>query len=365
MLLASGNIVDHSGDQTLEDLIGNPIEDPGQAWNAITVGGFTDRTQIGDARYRNFVALAEAGSRSPFSRTSLAWEQSSAPIKPEVLFEAGNVAINRANMECVEGLESLCTLTTGKDLTAHPLVEFNMTSAAVGQAARMAATINSLDQTLWPETTRALMVHSADWRPPMRQALKSKRKLSERVELVRQFGYGVPNLDRALASASNDVALVSQSEIQPFLRTKKQGKPASSFVVTNEIHYYRLPWPKAALEQIFSETVRLKITLSYFIEPNPGAAGSKYVRTYQSYGLRFDLQRKNESEATFRSRINELEQEDDDTSPEDGEEDASSDSGWTLGPKSRSAGSIHCDVWEGSAADLLTREHVAVYPIAG
>jgi hypothetical protein len=26
---------------------------------------------------------------------------------------------------------------------------------------------------------------------------------------------------------------------------------------------------------------------------------------------------------------------------------------------------LHCDVWEGSAADLITRELIAVYPIAG
>jgi hypothetical protein len=116
----------------------------------------------------------------------------------------------------------------------------------------------------------------------------------------------------------------------------------------------------------------LKITLSYFVEPNPGAAGTKYVRTYQSFGLRFDLQRSNESENRFRARINELEQEEEelDTGQVDQEmssDEASSspDSGWVLGPKSRSAGTLHCDIWAGSAADLIMRKQIAIYPISG
>jgi Subtilase family len=202
----------------------------------------------------------------------MAWDDASTPIKPEIMFEAGNVAINRANMDCVEGLESLSILTTGKDLVARPLVEFNMTSAAVAQAARMAATIEASNQTYWPETVRALMVHSADWREPMQQALDASGRRSERVALVRQFGYGVPVLGRALASTRNDIALIAQNTIQPFRRkivTREDGRRSYS-VITNEIHYYPIPWPREAFEQIYDQTVRLKVTLSYYIEPNPG-----------------------------------------------------------------------------------------------
>jgi hypothetical protein len=34
------------------------------------------------------------------------------------------------------------------------------------------------------------------------------------------------------------------------------------------MHFYSLPWPKAALERLESEIVIMKVTLSYFIEPN-------------------------------------------------------------------------------------------------
>ena len=37
---------------------------------------------------------------------------------------------------------------------------------------------------------------------------------------------------------------------------------------TNEIKFYNLPLPVNALNQIPLEDVELKVTLSYFIEPN-------------------------------------------------------------------------------------------------
>ena len=40
----------------------------------------------------------------------------------------------------------------------------------------------------------------------------------------------------------------------------------------NECHFYSLPWPRAALESLGEQDVTLKITLSYFVEPNPGSS---------------------------------------------------------------------------------------------
>ena len=38
---------------------------------------------------------------------------------------------------------------------------------------------------------------------------------------------------------------------------------------------------------------------------------------------------------------------------------------WFLGRESRSAGSLHSDIWTGTAAELAQRETVAVYPVSG
>jgi hypothetical protein len=39
--------------------------------------------------------------------------------------------------------------------------------------------------------------------------------------------------------------------------------------------------------------------------------------------------------------------------------------GWELGPKLRTRGSIHCDWWTGTAADLANSGVLAVYPVSG
>ena len=72
----------------------------------------------------------------------------------------------------------------------------------------------------------------------------------------------------------------------------------------NECHFYSLPWPREALESLGEQDVTLKITLSYFIEPNPGSSASFDPYRYQSYGLRFDLKRRSETLANFAKRLN-------------------------------------------------------------
>ena len=105
-----------------------------------------------------------------------------------------------------------------------------------------------------------MMVHSAEWTAPMLAALGDTPGKRTRYDLVRRFGYGVPNFERANASALNHLALFAQAEIQPF-KIEKGRK-------YNECHYYTLPIPRQMLEQLENEVVEMKVTLSYFIDPN-------------------------------------------------------------------------------------------------
>jgi len=59
-----------------------------------------------------------------------------------------------------------------------------------------------------------MMVRSAEWTAPMLKALGDTPSKRARYELVRRFGYGVPSLERANASAQNHLALFAQAEIQ-------------------------------------------------------------------------------------------------------------------------------------------------------
>ena len=56
-------------------IINHSVEDPGQAWNAITVGAYTDKVVIEDPSYEEFTPLAERGAVSPFSSTSVMWDK--------------------------------------------------------------------------------------------------------------------------------------------------------------------------------------------------------------------------------------------------------------------------------------------------
>jgi len=326
-------------------------EDPSQAWNAITVGACTDLVDIQDDGYQDWTVLADVGELSPHSRSSVTWPQGRSPIKPEILLEGGNRAISPSNSEVLT-LDSLCLLTTGHDLTRNPLVPFSATSAATAQAARMAAQLSAAHPDLWPETIRALMVHSAEWTRPMLTEFQNCLGMRERYEVVRRFGYGVADFDRATASAQDHLALIAQSEIQPF-RLKGQRR-------FNECHYYDLPLPSEVLEDLNNEIVQLKVTLSYFVDPNPGFSANVDPQRYQSHGLRFDLRRRGELLDDFYKRVNAAER-------EQGRSFVSQpdDNKWMLGPNSISAGSLHCDVWTGPAVDLLGRDKLCIKPVMG
>ncbi|MHC2483461.1 S8 family peptidase [Rhizobium leguminosarum] len=328
-----------------------PAEDPSQAWNAITVGGYTDLNQISDVGYEDWSCLAGPGELSPYSRTSVNWAHARAPIKPEVVLEAGNRALSPARRE-VLSLDSLSLLTTSPTTGANAVTAFQATSAATAQAARMGAKLTAEHPNYWPETIRALVIHSAEWTEPMLEQLNSPAGKKDRYPLMRRFGYGVPDFDRASASAQDHLALVAQAAIQPF-RLKGQRE-------FNECHYYQLPLPAAILEDLQNAVVELKVTLSYFVDPNPGFSANVDPQRYQSFGLRFDLQRRGELAERFKQRVNAAEREDGARAPIHAD-----DARWMFGPGSISAGSLHCDVWSGPAIELLSRELLCVKPVVG
>ena len=327
------------------------IEDPAQAWNAITVGGYTGQINIQEPEFKNYSPLVEAGDTSPYSRTSTLWPQGKTPIKPDIVMEAGNRVVS-PNRTDVYDADSLALLSTGPNTDQHPLVPFRATSAATAQAARLATRLMAVFPHYWPETIRALLIHGAQWTPLMWKRLKGAPKKKQAHQLLRRYGYGVPTFERAAASARNHLAMVAQAEIQPYNRKKRGIK---------ECHYYSLPWPRAALEGLGEQDVTLKITLSYFVEPNPGSSAAFDPHRYQSFGLRFDLKRKMETPSAFVARLDKIARE------QLGERFRTErdDDGWLFGSQSMSAGSLHSDEWTGPAVDLLTRNIICIKPVGG
>lgn len=327
----------------------SPIEDPSHAWNAISVGAYseTDVIDPGDTPFAGYKAVSTMGDLSPVSRTGVLLGQLS-PMKPDVVESGGNWAIS-PNDDALDKPKSFQQLTTRR--SSHGRGVFTTTSdtsAATAKVAAIAADIMAAYPEYRAETVRGLLVHSAQWTTPMLEAL-NKASLSERVALVRRFGMGVPSLDRAVACAENSVNLIAEASIRPYDKGKAR-----------EVVWHELPWPRSKLLDQADGDFQMRVTLSYFIEPNPSSRGWGGRYSYQSHGLRFDTKLPEESSAEFHARVNRADR-DEDYVPGVG-----SSSGWFLGKSQRKRnGSIHTDIWKGDAASLAEMGEIAVYPVSG
>jgi hypothetical protein len=358
LVVAAGNVNDEQmwlryPDSNLTD----SIHDPAQAWNALTVGAFTDKVQFDPGTYPDHQPLAQAGDLSPYSTTSLDWEKSW-PVKPDIVMEGGNILTDADGR--VTGCDDLDLLTTAKAHTIKPFSTVWATSAASAQAAWMAGRIQARYPRAWPETVRGLLVHSCSWTDAMLANRRPGTSKEAYRQLLQTVGYGVPNLDRALSCGGSSLTLVSEQEIQPF-------KLEGTIPKCNEMHLHRLPWPKEALLELPSTAqARVRITLSYFVEPSPGEVGWKYRYRYQSHGLRFKMIKPGEDPDDFIGWVNAaMTQEDDDEAELSGARKRTDDR-WLIGSQTCSRGSLHSDIWEkAAAADVAACNLIAVHPVIG
>jgi hypothetical protein len=161
MIVATGNM---PGGKLADVQLSHALEDPSQSWNALTIGGFTCK-ETPPSKPPGLKAVVPANHRSPFSLGSQALSTDLTPIKPEVLFEAGNMIADPSG-DC--GWEpSVSLLAPGANVLHEPLVPFWATSAAAGVAGNFIGALQAALPDLWPETHRALAVDSAHWPEPI------------------------------------------------------------------------------------------------------------------------------------------------------------------------------------------------------
>lgn len=329
------------------------VHDPGQAWNALTVGAFTEKNFVDPSKFPGWRLIASPGDLSPSSTTSNSWLRPW-PLKPDIVMEGGNMALDPTGS--ADTLDSLDLLTTNwQHELMRPLTNTGDTSAATALAARFAAMLQSQYPDYWPETIRALMIHSAEWTEAMKGRFAPLRLQQHFESLLRYCGFGVPNLERALWSARNSLTLVAQDTLQPF--DKRAGQ-----TVTRDLNLHDIPWPTDILAGLENTPVEMKVTLSYFIEPNPARRGWSKKYSYASHGLRFEVKRPLETLDAFHQRINRAAHDEETGRPAGA---APSDSNWTLGKNLRKLGSIHSDTWKGTAVELAQRGHIAIFPVMG
>jgi hypothetical protein len=350
-VLAAGNVQISDWTQYPEINFTSTVEDPGQAWNAITVGAFTNLTEFDRAENPSLTAIASRGALAPASRTSRLWE-SLWPFKPDVVAEGGNGSRCSVHHDATDGPSDLRLLTTSH-IRAAPLAETGDTSAATAEVARICGNLRARYPTYWPETQRALIVQGARWSSAMRRLLPENASVREKAAFLRTFGYGCVNLNRSASSRRRAPTLVIQEFITPYV-------DRDGVISLGNLNVHSLPWPREQLLELEGAEVELRVTLSYFIEPNPARRGWQSNFRYQSHGLRFAIKAATESLERFTQRVNKLER--------DAEQNVMNDAdldGWRLGPGVRSRGSLHSDVWSGNATALAAKSHIAVFPVGG
>lgn len=336
MLISAGNtdlnVVDHEA--YLDALTTSSMQSPSQAMNAIAVGAYTEFSVCSRDGWE---PIAPPRGMSPMTRTSVIWRGKNS--KPDIVMEGGNAAHHEllGNADSPE----LSPVSTNHEIPRRPLQPFNMTSAATALATRLAARIKTANPGLSMLSVRALMIHSAEWTDEMKRLGNNSTKVME------YCGYGVPQESKAMASDTTNATFVFENELTPY---NEDG-------TYKEMHFYDLPWPKELLEQMDAETVKMRITLSYYIEPSPGFKSSYNKYRYVSSALAFDVKTSLESREQFIARNNKDQQV---------AEKSNNDSArWQIGAKRRSVGTVQSDWFECSARELAECNQIGVFPGSG
>jgi subtilase family protein len=316
------------------------LQQPGQAWNVLTVGGYTNLDVLTDQDlergYRE--PLARAGELSPHSRTA---PGGSGPLKPDLVMEAGNTAPSGGlNNPEAQGLTVLTLGSKWRD-RGTLLDRTWATSPAAAAASNALARIANAHRGLRPATWRGLLAHTTQWPQAARDQMPDRR------DRLRAFGYGVPALRQAMGSDSNRPVMVYEGIIRPSHHdSKKRPERLADFI--------ELPLPFDQLDQLAGTTVKLAVTLSYFIEPTDNPVRGNYA----GGRLRWDLQGPAEDADGFRGRINRL-------ARDEKKQRGSGSYDWEIGVAARSRGTLQHDRALVDASQLAGPRLLAVYPAAG
>lgn len=335
------------------------IHQPAQATNALTVGAFTARVELPNSKdYAEARVVARRpGGISPFTSTGLVGNEW--PIKPDVVLEGGNLAISGPLTDA--SVPTFCALTTSHRHThGQPLGQMAMTSEASARAAHLAARVWSVEPKLRPETVRGLIVHSASWTPTMMEQFNG---INDRLLAC---GYGVPN-ERVASECAQGIATIFVEDVMPNAVIEEEPKKkapkrpttkATEPKVRRKVKLYRLPIPESLLVDSDPD-VELRVTLSYFAEPN------KFGRsTFHGLDLKWDMQGPQESGDEFLQRINVLKRlRGPDGKPVKVATKKSFD--WDIGIQLRSRGTVQSDRWSGKMSALVGDKLIAIVPVLG
>lgn len=293
------------------------IANPAQSFQALTVGS------ISSASYHvpPYSSIAEQDKPSAFSCAGLGlW----GTIKPEVVEYGGDLVKDESIPPNLTYPTNVCpelvrsTLSGGSAFDSDNIGTSFAAPKVSYIAACLAAELPKESCLLY----RALIVQSARW------SAWATEQNADKLQVIRQMGYGLANLERALSNSSHRITLMTTGE--PSLKA-------------GQAHVYQVKLPEQLRSQGEAFDILVEVTLSYKAQPR---RTRRNRRKYLSTWLDWDCSKKGEDSKRFLARI---------LQEYDAPEDAEKGEGlfkWTLGKQnnhgtvrgvSRSAGTIQKD----------------------
>ncbi len=293
------------------------IANPAQSFQALTVGS------VASDYYNNspYTSIARKDMPSAFSCSGLGIFDT---IKPEVVEYGGDVVTDNNNNPSLTTPDAVCPELVRSTLNGGSLIASDSigTSFAAPKVTHIAACLEAEFPNESCLLYRALIVQSArlpEW---------TQQSDVNLFHAIRQIGYGIPNLERAIRNTSNRITLFTSGK-----RTIK----------ARQAHVYQVQLPSELRSQGEDIEILVEITLSYKAQPR---RTRRNRRRYLSTWLDWDCSKRGEDPDAFLDRI--LKEYD---APEDFEKGEGIFT-WTLGKQknhktikgiSRSSGTIQKD----------------------
>ena len=319
-------------DYLLED--SSRIANPAQSFQALTVGS------ISPASYHipPYSSISQKDKPSSFSCSGLGiWET----IKPEVVEYGGDLVKDEGIPPNIIIRKEVCPELVRSTLSdASAFASDNVgTSFAAPKVSHIAACVAAELPDEKCLLYRALIVQSARW--PGWTLADDVDKL----HVLRQIGYGIPNLDRALGNSPSRITLITRGE---------------RLIRARQAHIYQVKLPEELRTQGEAHEILVEVTLSYKAQPR---RTRRNRRKYLSTWLDWDCSKKGQDPDRFLKKI--LDEYDAPEDPKKGEKGFR----WNLGKQnnhgiirdvSRSAGTLQKDWTVVKSFDLTEAFCIAV-----
>ena len=285
------------------------LRNPGQAYNALTVGAITDTAP--NPPWQRDRGLAPPQYPAPFSRSGLLQY---GPLKPDVVETGGNLI--RSGSELTATPEAAVMVANRNFVTGQeeqPLGFHIGAGLAAAKVTHLAGRIQAQYPQAGANLIRALIANSADWPQAFAQSFVNNPDdplpKEAREMLLRLCGYGVPQPDKALSSNEHCMVFVTEDE---FSWTKDDRNSSGRYPA--KVSFFSIKFEPDDLYRLPPATrVRVSVTLAY----NPPVRKTQR-RRYQAVDMRWDLMRREEESEDFYAKwMREVEGSDEETEPEE------------------------------------------------